>query len=198
MDEKLGDKIYSKVVSISFIMQRLRIWSRLGLLTYIILLNNLVFWVFGLPDITTAQTVIVSVITALGTPIMAFYIKTGKGLYKEYVQMEYSNRFIEMIDHVGFIIDKLRLFPLFALVYYGVLLYMSIMWGLSLGDELTMAQATFISTFAGSTSMIFGFFISSGEVNMKLEQIYVKRHDISVDAPDGKPLDEIEEEFDKK
>lgn len=176
MSEKFRQRLYNKISTISFVIQRLRIWSRMGLILYLVFLHQLVFWVFGLPDITTTQAIIVSVITALASPITAFYVKSGKDLYEDYVSMTYSNKWIERIDHIGFVIDKLRLFPLCMLIYYGFLLYMSINWGLSLGSELTMSQVAFISTFSGSASLVFGFFVSTGEVNMKIEEAYVKRN----------------------
>lgn len=179
MSKSFRQSLYNKISTLSFLIQRLRLWSRGGLLLYITFLHQLVFWVFGLPDITTAQTIIVSAITLLATPITAFYIQSGKDLYREYVALNYSNKWIERIDHIGFIVDKLRLFPLGLLCYYGFLLYLTLMWGMSLGDELTVAQATFITTFAGSLSFMFGFFVTSGEVNMKLEEVYVKRNSIN-------------------
>lgn len=178
MSKQLRQRIYNKVSTFSFLLQRLRLWSRAGLLIYITFLHQLVFWVFGLPDITTAQTIIVSVITVLATPITTFYIQSGKNLYDEYVSLTYNNLWIECIDHIGFIIDKLRIFPLLLLCYYGFLLYMALAWGMDLGEQLSVAQATFISVFAGSVSLIFGFFVTTGEVNMKLEEVYVKRNQI--------------------
>lgn len=193
MGVEFRQSIYNKISTITFLIQRLRLWSRAGLLLYIIFLHQLVFWVFGLPDITTAQTIIVAVITALATPITAFYIQSGRDLYREYVSLNYTNKWIERIDHIGFIIDKLRLFPLFLLCYYGFLLFLCITWGMSLGAELSVAQATFISTFAGSVTLIFGFFVTTGEVNMKLEEAYVKRNRIeNSNIPDVNLNDSIQ------
>lgn len=195
----LRQKIYNCVSTLTFIIQRLRLWSRSGLVLYLILLHQLVFWVFGIPDITTAQTIIVSVITALATPIMAFYIKTGKGLYEQYVTMEYRSKFTSVIDDVGFIIDKLRLFPLFLLMYYFFLLYCSIMWGMDLGGGLSVAQATFISTFSGSASLIFGFFVTTGEVNMKMEEVYTRRYKITPTHKDNSnAIDETISNFEQE
>lgn len=196
MSESLRQRIYDNITTLSFMIQRLRIWSRLGLLLYIVLLHHVVFWVFGLPDITTAQTIIVSVITGLATPITAFYIKTGKGLYEQYVSLTYRNKFTEIIDHIGFVLDKLRVFPLAILMYYGFLLYISIAWGMELGTSLSVAQATFISTFAGSASLIFGFFVTTGEVNIKFEKVYVKRNNIESSIVDNKSFEDISKDYD--
>lgn len=196
MSQEFRQKLYNNIATVSFIIQRLRIWSRVILLLYVVFLHQLVFWVFGLPDITTAQAIIVSVITALASPITAFYIKSGKDLYRDYVSLKYSNKWIERVDNIGFVIDKLRLFPLFLLVYYGVLLYLSINWGLSLGDELTIAQTSFISTFAGTVTLIFGFFVTTGEVNMKIEEEYIKRNKIdSTSDKFDKDIESIEQDY---
>jgi len=195
MSVSFRQSLYNKISTLSFLIQRLRLWSRAGLLLYITFLHQLVFWVFGLPDITTAQTIIVSAITLLATPITAFYIQSGKDLYREYVALKYTNKWIERIDHIGFVIDKLRLFPLGLLCYYGFLLYMTVTWGMGLEQALTIPQATFISTFASSVTLIFGFFVTSGEVNMKLEEVYVKRNELEAS---GDPIDvDIDESVNK-
>lgn len=166
---------------------------------YLILLHQLVFWAFGLPDITTAQAIIVSVITALATPIMGFYIKTGRGLYEQYVSMEYKNKVTDVIEDIGFLVDKFRLFPLLLLVYYCFLLYSAIVWGMDLGADLSIAQATFISTFSGSASLIFGFFITTGEVNQKMEEVYTKRNKLlSTHRDTDTNIDEVISDFEKE
>lgn len=172
----LGKRIYNKTTTVAFIIARTRLWSRLGMIAYMFLLNQMVFWVFGLPDITTAQTVIISIITGLSTPLTAFYLRSGQELYRVYANLQYSNRTIAFIDHIGYTIDKFRLFPLLLVVYYSIMLYLALQWGMSLGDALSGQQAAFLTTFSSSTSIIFGFFITSGEVNMKLEEAYKERH----------------------
>lgn len=178
----IGKRIYEKTTTVAFILARTRLWSRLGMIAYMFLLNQMVFWVFGLPDISTTQTVIISIVTGLSTPLTAFYLRSGQELYRVYSNLSYSNKYIGAIDHIGYIVDKFRIFPLIMVLYYAIMLYLSLQWGMGLGTDLSTQQAAFLTTLSGSTTIIFGFFITSGEVNMKLEEVYEERHSIERNA----------------
>lgn len=153
-------------------------------------------WVFTLPDITVPQTVIISIVTGLSTPLTAFYLRSGQELYRVYSNLDYDNRYIAAIDHIGYIIDKFRIFPLLMVTYYAIMLYVSLKWGMDLGVELSNQQAAFLTTLSGSTTIIFGFFIASGEVNMKLEEVYLDRHAIEREkSKENEGINEIIESY---
>jgi len=190
----LGNSIYRKTTTIAFLSQRFRIWSRLGMLFYMYVLYNMVEWVYTLPDITTPQTTIISIIVGLSTPLATFYLKSGKELYSVYANLEYSNSVIAFIDHVGFVIDKFRIFPLIMLAFFGMMVYTSLMWGMDLGSTISMQQAAFLTTLSSASTFIFGFFITTGEVNMKLEEVYAERYNIDVELP-SKELDKVVDNY---
>lgn len=184
--KKIAQKIYEKSSTVAFFFQRLRIWSRTSILFYIVMLHYIILWAISLPNITSPQATMISTITGLATPITAFYTHSGKQLYKEYVDMVYTNEIVKAVDHIGFIIDKFRLFPVFFMVYYIALLAMVVKWGIMLGDDLSGQQAAFISSFAGSASIVFGFVVTTGETNMKTEEIYTERYDVDVEGEEEK------------
>ncbi len=187
----IGRYIYEKTTTIAFLTQRTRLWSRLGVLCYLYLFYQMVSWVFTLPDITSAQTIIVGVVVGMSTPISAFYLRSGQELYQVYANMQYSNRWIAMIDHLGYIIDRFRIFPLIMMGFYGMVLFQSLGWAMGLGADLSMQQAAFLTTLSSASTFVFGFFVSSGEVNMQLEEVYERRHGIEHDREASDEIEEI-------
>lgn len=191
----IGRYIYEKTTTAAFLTQRTRLWSRIGILFYLYLFYQMVLWVFSLPDITNAQAVIVGVVIGLSTPITAFYLRSGQQLYQYYAALEYSNRWIALIDHIGYIIDRFRIFPLIMLGFYGMVMYLSLDWAMAMGDSLSMQQTAFLTTLSSSCTFIFGFFISSGEVNLRLEEVYEKRHGIVHQRHDSEDINRIIDQY---
>ena len=66
--------IIDKVDTLTFFFKRLRIIPRIMLIGYAIVLHIMINWIIGLPDITTAQAIITSVMVTMATPLTKFYI----------------------------------------------------------------------------------------------------------------------------
>lgn len=158
---------------ISYFFTRLRIIPRVFLISYAIMLQLTIMWVMGLPDITTAQSILLSVLCTIATPITKFYIDSGKNLYEKYDEIEHSNKFFKVIDKYGYVFDKLRLVPVIFVLQYTIGFAMLVFWGFGLEEALTKSQATFISVYGGNTAMVFGFLISTDTINRDIEAKYI-------------------------
>lgn len=170
---------------ISYFFTRLRIIPRAFLLAYCILLHFTVMYVIGIPDITTAQTIFLSVITTIATPITKFYIDSGKNLYDRYDDLNHKSRLVKNIDRVGYVFEKLRLIPILFVLQYVVGLGLLLYWGFGLGELMTKSQASFISVYAGNAAMMFGFLVTTESLNKDIEEKYAslnKEHKERIDA----------------
>lgn len=167
--------LIDSIDTVAFFFKRLRVFPRLFIIGYAIILHIMINWVIGLPDITTAQAIVTSAMVTIATPITKFYIDSGNNLYDYYSDMVYSYRIEKIIDLVGYIVDKMRLVPLLFVIHFTVTLVILLFWAFGLGDALTTAQATFISVFAGNASMVLGFYITSDSKNKEFEDQYKKR-----------------------
>lgn len=170
---------------ISFFFKRLRIISRFMLVGYAVILHIMINWVLGLPDITTAQAIITSVMVTMATPLTKFYIDSGNNLYDTYDDMIYSNRIVKYIDMAGYVTDRLRLVPVGFIIHFTVSLVILLFWAFGLGEALTVSQATFISIYAGNASMILGFYITTDSNNRDSVSSYKKRMNIMSDIRDN-------------
>lgn len=164
-----------RVDTMVFFFKRLRIVPRSFILGYAVILHYMINWVMGLSDITTAQAIITSAMVTMATPLTKFYIDSGNNLYEHYDDMVYGNRIMKYIDLVGYVTDKMRLVPLAFVVHFAVSLVILLFWAFNLSTELTTAQATFVSIYAGNASLVLGFYITSDTRNNKFEEQYKKR-----------------------
>lgn len=170
---------------ISYFFTRLRIIPRLFLLAYSVLLHITVMYVMGIPDITTAQTIFLSVITTIATPLTKFYIDSGKNLYERFEDLNHKTKLIHNIDRVGYVLEKLRLIPILFVLQYVVGLGLLLFWGFGLGDAITKSQASFISVYAGNAAMMFGFLVTTDTLNKDIEDKYAtlnKEHKEKIDS----------------
>ncbi|ASV44196.1 hypothetical protein PBI_SCTP2_181 [Salicola phage SCTP-2] len=173
---KFNDTIYKDIVSQTrFVMERLRIFARIFLIGYLYILSTMIDWATGLDNLNNAQTGLISTIVGLGTPLTKFYTDTGKELYDSYDNLEYKYSIVKWMDRIGFVINRWRIVPLIFVTYYVYSLYWVIMWAMELGSDLTNQQATFVSTYAASASMVLGFFINTKNINLNLEKDFFKR-----------------------
>lgn len=169
-----NDKSLVIVTNLKFILERLRVVSRLFMVGYMIALYQAIQWVYGLPDISGAQSAILSSLAAIASILTKFYVDTGRNLYDDYEDIKYANKFVMHIDKFGYIIDKFRLFPLIFVLFYLFFWYDAFMWAMSV-EVLSNAQATFVSIYSGIASVVLGLFITSGDVSLNLEKNFLKR-----------------------
>lgn len=169
-----NDKSLLIVTNLKFILERLRVVSRLFMVGYMVALYQAIQWVYGLPDLTGAQSAILSSLAAVAPILTKFYVDTGRNLYDEYEDIKYANKFVMYLDKVGYIIDKFRLFPLIFVLFYLFFWYDSFIWAMSV-EVLSNAQATFISIYSGIASVVLGLFITSGDISLNLEKNFLKR-----------------------
>lgn len=169
-----NDKTLVIVTNLKFILERLRVVSRLFMVGYMIALYQAIQWVYGLPDISGAQSAILSSLAAIASILTKFYVDTGRNLYDDYEDIKYANKFVMYIDKFGYIIDKFRLFPLIFVLFYLFFWYDAFMWAMSV-EVLSNAQATFVSIYSGIASVVLGLFITSGDVSLNLEKNFLKR-----------------------
>ncbi len=169
-----NDKSLVIVTNLKFILERLRVVSRLFMVGYMIALYQAIQWVYGLPDISGAQSAILSSLAAIASILTKFYVDTGRNLYDDYEDIKYANKFVMYIDKFGYIIDKFRLFPLIFVLFYLFFWYDAFMWAMSV-EVLSNAQATFVSIYSGIASVVLGLFITSGDVSLNLEKNFLKR-----------------------
>jgi len=146
---------------------------------YIITLYQAIQWVYGLPDITGAQSAILSSLASVAAVLTKFYVDTGKNLYDDYEDIQYINSFVMTLDKIGYIIDKFRVFPLIFVLFYLYFWYDVYVWAMHV-EVLSNPQATFISIYSGIASVVLGLFISSGDVSLNLEKNYLKRFESNV------------------
>lgn len=172
--------LYEEIVyQTKFIIERLRVVARFLILCYTYLLVYMVSWATGMDDLTTAQSTLASTIVGIGAPLTKFYVDTGKNLYEGFDHLTYKNSFVKFLDKLGFMIDKWRLFPTAFIMIYGYTLFQSIMWGMDLGDDLTMQQVKFLGIYSGAMAFVIGFFLDIGKLNLKLEESYIVRKEIN-------------------
>lgn len=175
------------VANLKFILERLRILSRLFMVGYIIALYQAIQWVYGLPDLTGAQTAIASSITGVASIITKFYVDTGMNLYDDYEDIEYANTLVKTIDKIGYVIDKFRIFPILFVLFYTFFWYDVFVWAMSV-ENLSNAQATFVSIYSGIASVVFGLLITSGDISLNLEKNFMKRYENNYDDDDDNKL----------
>lgn len=184
------NKIYTDIISqVRFILERLRIFARIFLIGYMYVLYTLTQWIMGMDSISNAQSALASAIVGIATPLTKFYVDTGKNLYDSYETLEYKNSFVKYLDKFGFLLDRWRVFPTVFVSFFIWGLYTTIMWAMGLGNELTNQQVTFVSLYAGSASMVFGFFINTTESNINLEKDFIQRYNYNVENNDKKEND---------
>lgn len=179
-----NDKSLVIVTNLKFILERLRVVSRLFMVGYMIALYQAIQWVYGLPDITGAQSAILSSLAAIASILTKFYVDTGRNLYDDYEDIKYANKMVMYIDKVGYIIDKFRLFPLVFTLFYLFFWYDVFIWAMSV-EVLSNAQATFVSIYSGIASVVLGLFITSGDVSLNLEKNFLKRFSSNEDLEDS-------------
>lgn len=165
------------VDDVGFFLKRLRIFPRLFLMGYAILMHYMVFWAMVQDNITAAQAILSSAILTMATPLTKFYVDTGNNLYAHYDDFTYTSEFMRLIDKIGYIFESWRLFPLAFVTHFVVTLGIAVFWAFGLDAQLTNEQATFVSVFAANASIILGFYITTDTKNAKLEKQYKKRVD---------------------
>lgn len=170
------EKIVNFINDVAFFFKRLRVMPRVFLIGYSLLIHQMIMWVMTQPDITSPQAILVSAIITMATPLTKFYIDSGNNLYEHFREIEHNNSFITFIDTIGYMTEKWRIFPLFFVVHFAVTFVIAVFWAFGLGQELTNAQATFISIYGGNAALVLGFFITTDNKNKELEDQYLTRH----------------------
>lgn len=164
------------VSNLKFIIERLRILSRLFMIGYMVVLYQALQWVYGLPDLSGAQSAIMTTLASVAAVMTKFYVDTGKNLYDDYEDIEYAHPFVASIDKVGYIVDKFRIFPILFVLFYLFCWYDVFTWAMSL-EVLSDARATFVSIYSGMASVVFGLLISSGDISINLEKNFLSRYE---------------------
>ena len=164
------------VDDVGFFLKRLRIFPRIFLVMYSFLMHHMVFWAMVQDNITAAQAILTSAIITMATPLTKFYVDTGNNLYDHYSDLSYTSEFMRIIDKIGYVIEKWRIFPLGFVTHFVITLGYAVFWAFGLGADLTNEQATFVSVFAGNASLVLGFYITSDNKNTKLEEQFLSRH----------------------
>lgn len=177
------------VSNLKFIIERLRIMSRIFMVGYMLVLYQALQWVYGLPDLSGAQSAIITTLTSVAAVMTKFYVDTGKNLYDDYEDIVYAHVIVEYIDKLGYIIDKFRIFPILFVLFYLVCWYDVFTWAMSL-ETLSDARATFVSIYSGMASVVFGLLISSGDISINLEKNFLSRYEHNK----NKQKDEVENE----
>lgn len=172
-----NDRTLQVVTNIKFIIERLRIVSRTFMTLYICVLAYGLAWATSLPDITSPQSALISALVGMATPLTKFYVDTGKNLYDDHENIMYSSRWVYYFDMFGYFLDKFRIFPVIFVAFFMYSWFDVLMWGMDLGSDLSNQQATFISIYTGAASLVFGFLVTSGDINLKLEKSFMKRQE---------------------
>lgn len=192
---KMGDKkientsnFIQNISKLRFIFERLRVFPRLFLSGYLVMLHLMLMWAIALPNITSPQSALISAIIGIATPLTKFYIDSNKLLYNDFQDFKYINNFFKYLDRFGYMLDRLRIFPLLFVTYYCASLSYIIYWAMNLGASLTPQQATFVSVYAGSASFVLGFFITTSKSNLENEKQFIIRSEEN----EGKTVQEIQ------
>lgn len=172
------------VNDVAFFFSRLRVMPRMFLIGYSVLIHLMLNWVMIQGDITSAQAILTSAIITMATPLTKFYIDSGSNLYDHFDELRYTNRYVNIVDNTGYLVDKWRIFPLAFVMHFAISFALIVLWSFGLGDILTNAQATFISIYGGNAALVLGFFITTDNKNRLLEEQYISRYKKRIEMAD--------------